>query len=185
MLAYIQGKIIEKGGDYLIIENLGLGYRVFCQERVHRQAEIESEISLFLYQLLREDKNDLYGFLLRDELDFFELLLSVSGVGPKSALAIMDLDSMENIKTAIANGDNVYLSQVSGIGPKTAKKMILDLQDKLPQLDNVKHSLNEDLLGALVSLGYTKDDYKKIMKNINPNATLQEQIKDALKLLAQ
>ncbi len=184
MLAYIKGKVFALSDRYLIVQNAGLGYKIFVAQNTISDTKIGAEIELFIYQFIREDKNELYGFKTQDELDFFELLISVSGVGPKSALAILELDNLDNIKSAISAGDHRYLSQVSGIGVKTAKKLLLELQDKLPQMAQ-KHSQEfEDLFDALETLGYKKNDIKKVMQKLSREKTLEEQIKDALQLLS-
>ncbi len=183
MIAYLNGEVLSKGADSLIVKSGNLGYRVYCLKEFLNTINIKDGVELYISQIIREDKNDLYGFGTVDELDFFELLLSVPGLGPKSALSIMQMDNMENIKSAISNGNIEYLSQVPGVGIKSAKKLVLELQDKLPALDDVQ-SHKEDLNDVLLSLGYKQKEIKKIIKDIDPGQDLQDQIKEALKLLS-
>ncbi len=165
MIAYIKGVVIHIGGDFLIVENSGIGYKIFIPQQL--KVKIGERIELHLSNIIKEDRNDLYGFGTMDETRFFELLTSISGVGPKSALAIMSLDSIDQLKSAIADGNYNYLTQISGIGLKTAKKMILELQDKLSEFagesDNTDH---EDLIDALKVLGFKLKDIKEHIKNL-------------------
>ncbi len=185
MIAFIKGRVLAKSQDYLILEAGSLGYKVFCSQEIVSKVILDTDLSLFLTHVVKEDKSDLYGFETQDEMEFFELLLSVSGVGPKSAMAILNLDSLDNIKSAIASGDEGYLSQVSGIGNKTAKKLLLELQDKLPKMEAAQHGNYEELMGALESLGYKKSEIKPVLKELNSNEDLQSQIKEALRLLSK
>ncbi len=184
MLAYIKGEVIAISEKYLIILNAGLGYKIFVGDKTLLPIKLGQDLELFIHQFIREDKNELYGFATQDELDFFELLISVSGVGPRSALAILDLDSLENIKSAISSGDHKYLSQVSGIGAKTAKKLLLELQDKLHDAGMAHAQYSSELADALEALGYKKGEIRKTLQRIDKGKNLEDQLKEALQLLS-
>ncbi len=183
MLAYIKGDILQKNEDsVLVLTKSGVGYQVFCASTTLTRYSQGDAAEFYIYQYLKEDKNDLYGFELIDEKNFFEMLLSVSGLGPKSALQMFNLDNMNTLKSAISTANLDYLTQIPGIGQKTAKKILLELQDKLDDavIENQDGTQNNDLRDALLSLGYKTRDIHKAIAKIDKNADLQTQIKQAL-----
>ncbi len=184
MLAYIKGKCLSVFKDSAILEANGLGYKVFLKTDTLAKLSLDNTHALFLSHIVKEDKSDLYGFETQDEVDFFELLLSVSGVGPKSALAIMSLDSLENLKQAIFESNSAYLSQVSGVGKKTAQKLVLELQDKM-QYTSGESQLSAELTEVLQSMGYKLQEIRSAIKTIDKSKDLQAQIKDALQQLSK
>ena len=184
MLAYIKGKCIGVSHDYTVLVNNNLGYKIFLKSETLSNLNIDQEYSFFLSHIVKEDKSDLYGFETQDEVDFFELLLSVPGVGPKSALAIMSLDSLENLKQAVFESNINYLSQVSGIGKKTAKKLVLELQDKIQDI-NTGSQLTTELTEVLQSMGYKLKEIQEVIKNVDNNKDLSAQLKDALQQLSK
>ena len=147
-------------------------------------------ISLKTHLAVRETSLDLYGFLNADELEFFEMLISISGIGPKSGLAILSVTDVSTLKTAVSSGDSSYLTKVSGIGRKSAGKIIIELQDKLGTIDNKSDSdqMRDEMetLEALQALGYSIREAREAMKKISKTATnSSERIKEALKILSK
>ncbi len=163
MIAFINGTIKNKGAGYAIVLVKGLGYKVFVNEAVYSDLDIGQEVELYVYQKVREDALDLYGFSSLDQLELFELLLSISGVGPKSALGVLSVAKVEDIKETIAKGDSSLLIKVSGIGKKTAERVVLELREKVGVLSSMGtgsgqkpgFSASGDEIDALVALGYS------------------------------
>lgn len=189
MIAHIKGKILEKTNKYLVVETGGIGYLIFASTDTLASAKnIGEEISLSTYLAVRENAMDLYGFQTIDEKKFFELLIGVSGIGPKNALSILSLAPVETLKKAIATGDTSYMTKVSGIGKKTAEKIVVELRDKLAKeghQDDGTLAGAGDALMALMSLGYSQNESREALKEIDKNLTLNEKIKEALKILGK
>jgi Holliday junction DNA helicase RuvA len=192
MIAYLKGKIIAKTNTYFILEAGPVGYQVFAGENFLASLERNHEVSIFTHHRVREDASDLYGFANLEELELFELLLSVSGVGPKSALAVLSLASAQDIKEAIIRGDAGLLTKVSGIGKKTAERLVLELKNKV-----ARTSLGTELVGgglsgsgdeldALMSLGYAINEAREALNAVEPMITSSAgRVKAALKYLAR
>jgi len=170
MIAYLKGKIIAKGDRYIILEHDGIGYKVYITLTLWADFEIGQEAEFFIYHYIREDASDLYGFKTQEELDFFEKLISVSGVGPKSALGVMIVAEVKEIKAAIANNDPVILTKVSGIGRKTAERVVLELKEKVEFLagkdERASVKADAEVIDALVSLGYKLNEARDLVKRI-------------------
>lgn len=181
MLAYLNGKILIKGEDYIIIEVHNLGYKVFIVTGLKDKVSVGESLELYLYQVVREDANDLYGFKDPAELKFFEKLLSVSGIGPKSALGIIGVAPVEELLKAIASGNETVFTNVSGIGGKSAQRIILELRGKLDNISSEQTGLNEEI-EALVSLGYSSAQARDALRQVDSSITdTGERIKLALK----
>ncbi len=181
MLAFLRGTILAKTGDYLIVDVHDLGYRVFVTKSLLTESLAGQAIELFLYQHVREDASDLYGFKKQAELELFQLLISVSGVGPKSASAIIDLAPVEALQQAIAAGDDAMLTKVSGIGGKTAQRVILELRGKLAHIETSGPGRGEEI-EALISLGYSSQQAREALQKVDSAITDSgERIKQALK----
>ncbi len=191
MIAHIKGKIIDKSEKSLVIEANGLGYLVFSPtSTILNSPKVGEDISLWTYLAVRETALDLYGFETRDEKSFFELLIGVSGIGPKNALSILSLAPIEILKKAIGSGDTTYMTKVSGIGKKTAEKIVVELRDKLSALghNDADGSLrgDADVIEALQSLGYSQHEIRNALKEVSPETTgINEKIKEALKILGK
>ena len=191
MIAYISGKIVQKTDKSIIISASGIGYQVFVSTDVlARSPAIGETMELSTYLAVRENALDLFGFETIDEKNFFELLLSVSGIGPRSALSILSIAPMTTIKKAIGSGDTSYLTKVSGIGRKTAEKIVVELRDKLAALGHNDESGSlrgeSDVLEALQSLGYSLNDSRNAVKQIDSAVVgTNERIKEALKILGR
>lgn len=191
MIAHIEGTIIYTGDKFLVIDTSGVGYKVYVTPETLSHYAKESHANVWTYMAVRETALDLYGFVTHDEMAFFELLLEVSGIGPKSALSILSIASIESLKKAIATGDTSYLNKVSGIGKKTAEKIVIELRDKLKDYknqDNEHSTLRDesDIIEALKSLGYSHTDARDALKNVPSTIEgTNARIKEALKIIGR
>ena len=185
MIGSIRGKIILKTEKFLIVETNGVGYKINVSPDVLSKAKkLDSEIFLFIHTHVREDILDLYGFLNREELEFFEMLLNVSGIGPKGALSILGIASIETLRQAIGTGDTSYLTKISGIGRKTAEKIVIELRDKMGEAKTGSSLQGElDALEALKSLGYSQNEAREALKKVSPDTNTNTKIREALKIL--
>lgn len=187
MIAHITGKIIDIQERFLVVDVNGIGYKVFVSSDTISQISINQNVSLFTFLAVREDALDLYGFITDEERAFFELLLSVSGIGPKSALSILSVTAIDTLKKAIATGDTSYLNKVSGIGRKTAEKIVIELRDKLKAHINDTHTNlrgDHDAIDALKALGYSQNEAREALKDLSPDIVdISGKIKEALKRL--
>jgi len=189
MIGSIKGKLILKTEKYLIIETGGVGYKVnVSPDMLSKTKKTNDEMSLWIHTHVREDAFDLYGFLDHQELEFFEMLINVSGIGPKGALVILGVATIDTLKRAISTGDISYLTKISGIGKKTAEKIVIELRDKVAgKLKDEKGgtSLQEELdsLEALKSLGYSQNEAREALKKVSPGANTNTKIREALKIL--
>lgn len=172
----------------MIIDVSGIGYRVYPLSDAAKNMEIGKEVSLHTHLSVRETALDIYGFFQYKELEFFEMLLSVSGIGPRSALAILSLAPTETLQQAIVEDDSSYLTKVSGIGRKNAQKIVLELKDKISALaekSGVLLSGDVDTLEALKALGYSSKEARDGLKRIPPKITDPgDRLKEALKKLS-
>ena len=176
----------------MILDVNGVGYALYVSpdtfKKISRQAE-NQEIIFWTHLHVREDALQLYGFLEKAEVEFFEMLIAISGVGPKSAVGILGVAPLDTLKRAIASGDISYLTKVSGIGRKTAEKIVLELRDKLGGAAGVGSGDagikgEEDALDALQTLGYSLREARDVLKEVSPETEGAEaRIKAALKLL--
>ena len=190
MIAHIKGKIIEKNTKFLVIEANSVGYMIYVStSTLSVSPAVGSEFSLWTYLAVRENALDLYGFETLDEKNFFELLISVSGIGPKNALSILSIAPMETLKKAIATGDMSYMTKVSGIGKKTAEKIVVELRDKLASLGHKDEdgtlAGEADVMMALMSLGYSQNESRNAVKEIDQSLSTNDKIKQALKILGR
>src|SRR3989338_5141450 len=160
MIGSIRGKIILKRDKWLIVESAGVGYKVNVAPDTLQRTKIDGkEAFFFIHTHVREDALDLYGFADLSELEFFEMLIGVSGIGPKGALAILGITSVETLRKAISAGDISYLTKISGIGNKTAEKIVIELRDKMgTELQGASLQGELDSLEALKSLGYSQNE---------------------------
>lgn len=190
MLYSVSGKLAFKGENFLVVEAGGIGFKVFASERTIRRAGARgNEVKLFTHFHVREDAMELYGFLSEEELSFFELLISVSGVGPKSALSIIDVASLEELSAAIHEGRPDLLTKASGIGRKTAERIIVELRNKVqssrPGAVVEKMDTDVDLVEALSSLGYRREEAREALTKIPAEvAGVEARLKEALRILS-
>ena len=189
MISRIRGTIIHKTEKSVIIDVSGIGYKISAGSDTLAKIKNKEQVSLWTHQHVREDALDLYGFLDRDELEFFEMLIDISGIGPKSALSIIGVAPIETLKKAIASGDTSYMTKVSGVGKKTAEKIILELRDKLSALGHKalhgELSGELDVIEALKSLGYSQNEAREAIKKIPSSITdASARVKESLKILS-
>lgn len=168
MISYIKGSLIYKKEKFLIIENNGVGYKVFVSEVIFENILIGERIELVIYEKTTEQGRFFYGLKNFEELDFFESLLGVSGIGPKTALAILSSGDVNNIKRSIFNNDDSLISSASGVGKKTAQRVVMELKDKIDFIDQSNEDGNisnvgSDEVEALVGLGYTINDARNAL----------------------
>ena len=188
MIGTISGTIRHKEANTLIVDVGGVGYKVAVSTDTSLLAEKGSTVFLWTYLAVRENALDLFGFIDKDTLGVFELLIGISGIGPKTALGILNVASPAILRKAVANDDTSYLTKVSGIGKKNAEKIVLELRDKLTTTsDDKSENLRDegDVMEALVSLGYNERDIRDVLKKIPKELkTASEQVKYALKQLS-
>lgn len=200
MYAYIKGYLEEIEDDYVVIDNNGIGYRIFTPaSTLHGLSSIGMEVKLFTYVSVREDAFLLYGFLDRQDREVFKQLLSVSGIGPKGALAVLSVLTTDELRFAILAGDDKTICKVPGIGKKMAQKMIIELRDKLDLADVLTTSASSDAhensmsvesrndaIEALVALGYNATESMRAVSSVENASDLdvEEVIRQALKHLA-
>ncbi len=167
MFASLRGKIIEKKLQSVIIEVAGIGYEVFLLPEAKAKIKEGKEVFLYIYHYMREDAEDLYGFLEKEQLEFFSLLNEVAGIGPKTALGILGVATIDILKEAITNEDESVLTKVSGIGKKTAGRIVLELKNKISVPADFGRAFGgkeKEALEALMSLGYSLQDAREILK---------------------
>jgi Holliday junction DNA helicase RuvA len=191
-IANLSGKVIHKRPGYLVVETGGIGYRVFASQAICAEYEPGQSASLHIHQQVREDSVSLYGFRSAEDLDLFELLLSISGIGPKSALGILAVSTAEELRETIARGDPALLTKVSGIGRKTAERVILELRGKVGQIAGGADypegaaAISGDEIDALMALGYTLAQAREALHRVEPALKDSgERIKQALKRLGK
>lgn len=186
MIGHLEGKIIFKGERYVILSAGGVGYKVFVSAGTNKNLEPSKEAKLWTHLHVREDAMELYGFLHQAELEFFEMLISISGIGPKSALGVLAMAPVDTLKRAISSGDTSYLTKVSGIGRKTAEKIVLELKDKMgfgkAMFAGEEMKDDADILDALVSMGYSQKDARERIQQISQSIKGRDKrLKEALK----
>lgn len=191
MIARLEGIIVHIADKFLIIDVSGVGYKLYITVETLASSSLGDHASFWVHTAVRENSIDLYGFKNTNEMSFFELLLDVSGIGPRSALSILSIAPIDTLKRAIATGDTGYLNKVSGIGKKTAEKIIIELRDKLQDYksdDDTPGLLRDesDIVEALKSLGYSQNEAREALKKV-PSTTLgtNARIKEALQVLGK
>jgi len=170
-----------------VVDVGGVGYKVGTLDRIASSLKSGDEVDLFIYTQVAESVLALYGFVTEEELEFFEVLISISGIGPKSALDILNKAKIEDLKQAAKTGSHEILNKMSGIGPKKAEKIVLGLKDKIGSLDSGSEEWNDDFseaLEALVALGYSAGQVREALSRCESTDT-GEKVKEALRLLGR
>ena len=203
MFAYIKGSLEVKTNGYIVIDVNGIGYKIFMSETaINKLGAIGEIIKIHTYVRVREDDISIYGFNTNEELRMFELLLSVSGIGAKSALVILSNVSVSSFALAIINNDINLLRKLPGIGPKTAQRVILELKDKLKKENEIVANENTDIsdtintaimddekiaeaTAALKELGYTGKEIEKALEKVDANLSVEDIIRKGLLNLAR
>jgi len=191
MIALIKGKVVANNGALLVVlTNGGVGYKIAVNPARAESWPVGSETEILTHLIVREDTQDLYGFANESERRLFLYFLSVSGVGPKTALHLLSLGTVEEITDAIARNDAVYLTKVSGIGRKTAEKIVVELKDKISGVGHFASGIDShgnilgDVVDGLVTLGYTQAQAREAVKNIDPKGKTSERLlREALQLI--
>lgn len=195
MYEYIKGTYAGMNKDYIVVENNGIGYKIYTSGSTLAQIpKVDEEIKLYLQQIVREDFIGLYGFLTIEELSMFKLLLTINGVGAKAALSLLSISNVNNLKYAILSSDEKTITRAPGIGKKMAQRIILELKDKIKPDELVAVAGEEILeeenkenileaLEALIALGYTEKEAQKVLESVNKNDSLENIIKNSLRLL--
>lgn len=195
MLSFIKGTIEYIYQDCFVIENEGLGYKIYTSLEVLGKLVLRENVKVFTYMSVREDDISLFGFLRQDELEVFKLLISVNGIGPKGALAILSVLSVDDLRMAVLSEDFKAIAKANGVGPKTAQRVVIELKDKfkledvLPSLVDssdvafVSSDASKEAILALTSLGYSNMEATKAVKSVGDISSLsvEEIIKLALK----
>ena len=184
MYGYIRGNVVEIDSSYIIIDNNGIGYLIYVANPYSYQ--LNKEYTIFIYTCVREEEYSLYGFKDREQKELFLKLINVKGLGPKMALPIIATGTIDGIADAIENENLNYLKKFPKIGDKVAKQMILDLKGKLSAINTgifAKEDYSTELMEVLIGLGYKQADVKKVITKVNADSSLEEQVKEALKLM--
>ena len=181
MINYLKGKIIEKEDKYLILENQGIGFKIFCSPENLKGLNIGIVTQVYTFLCLKENTIELYGFLSKKELELFETLNEISGIGPKTSLDLSSFGSLEELKKKMEE-ENFYL-EVKGIGKKKMQKILLELTGKIREISK-KEDVIDEALDALVSFGFSKTRAKQALLSLSEEVkTSEERIVEALKIL--
>ncbi len=192
MIGHIRGVVTEKSGNTVIVDVGGVGYEIMVPLPDYEASVLNEERKFYTYHAVRENSEELYGFSSLTAKKIFELLISVQGVGPKAGIAIMSLAEAEEVRNAIANGDTAFISKASGVGKKSAERVIVDLRDKvgIPSkygATEVKYGKAvssaepDEALDALIALGFPLKEATAALENIDSSLPVEERIKLALK----
>lgn len=190
MIAHIRGKITEKFGNSLIIDVAGVGYEITVPTPDFDAVMLDEEKKFFTYHSIRENAEELYGFSSLMAKKLFELLISVQGVGPKAGIAILSLAEPEEVRNAIANADTAFISKASGVGKKSAERVVVDLRDKVGIPSHygataMKYTTaadaNDEALDALMALGFSLKEASLALEKVDKSLPTEERIKLALK----
>ena len=199
MFAYIKGSLEEKGNNYVVVDVLGIGYKIFMSESaISKLCDLGEIVKIHTHYYVREDNISLYGFITKEELKMFELLLSVSGIGAKSAISMLSNITPSKFAIAVISNDINALKKIPGVGPKSAQRIILELKDKLKPEQAIEEEAPEvkveiqktenasEAMEALQILGYNRREIEKVFEKIaNLDVSVEELIKKALSLLAR
>lgn len=188
MISHLRGTILYKDERSVVLEVGGVGYKVWVPANSIDKLREREEATFWTHLAIREDAHTLYGFPTHDELNFFELLITVSGIGPKTALGILNVATVENIRRAVSTGDTSHLTKVSGVGKKVAEKIVLELKGKFDAEAAEGISLRDevDALEALKAIGFGHKEAREALKDVDPSITnTGDRVKQALKILGK
>lgn len=188
MIAHVSGVVAEKFGNSVIVDVHDIGYEVQVATGDFDRALLNEPVKFYTYHHIREQSQDLYGFSSLAAKKLFELLITVQGVGPKAALAILSLGESEMVRNAIANGDSAFVAKASGVGKKIAERVVVDLSDKVglaiamtPSAVATATPANDEALEALMALGYTLNDAVTALESVPKDAPTAERVRLALR----
>lgn len=191
MYYYIKGTLVQKSDNYIVVDANGVGYMIYTSlNSMQNTGEIGKKITIYTYLHVREDVMDLFGFTTIEEKNMFMHLISVSGVGPKAALSILSVTTPAKFALAVITNDVKTITKASGVGPKMAQRVILELKDKIKtdeleidledESDDILSDNRSEAISALVVLGYSSNDAQKAVKGIDGTLSVEEIIKKAL-----
>jgi len=197
MYEYIKGIFVGINKDYIVVDNNGMGYKIYTSgSTMAKMPKTNENVLLYIKQIVREDFIGLYGFLTKDEIEMFSLVISINGVGTKAGLSLLSICSVSNLKYAIVSGDEKTLERAPGIGKKIAQRIILELREKIHIEQSAVNILSQnsdvnlvedrkliEVLGALISLGYSEKEGSKALNAVSREQSLENIIKDCLKYL--
>ena len=189
MIAHIQGSIVEKFLNSVIVDVHGVGYELTVTSMDFENINLGDEIKFYTYHSIRENSEELFGFSSLAAKKLFELLISVQGIGPKAGIAILSLASPEEVRNAIANADAAFISKASGVGKKSAERVIVDLKDKVgipshygaTTVVTKQQNQPDEALDALIALGFPLKEATAILEKVDSDLPVEERIKLALK----
>ena len=182
MYSYFKGSIKEIEGDHIVIEVNNIGYKIFVSNPY--SYNLDESTKVYLYNHIREDEYSLYGFKSVEERDIFLRLINVKGMGPKTALGLLATGSVNGLIDAINKENILYLKKFPKVGEKLARQIVLDSKGKMESKDKLYDNDEvEELISVLENLGYSKNDIKRILPNVDKSNTLEVQVKEALKLM--
>jgi holliday junction DNA helicase RuvA len=187
MIAHVYGEVVEKLRMSVIVDVNGVGYEVQTSVTEYDGLMVGSKVKLYTYHHVREQAQELYGFSTLSAKRLFELLITVQGVGPKAALAVMSISDSETVRSAIASGDSAFVARASGVGKKTAERVIVDLSEKVGHATVVTAQTSygtvvpDEAMEALMALGYSLSDSAKVLEGIDTNISTEQRIRLALK----
>ena len=190
MISQIRGNVLEHEGPLTVVDCGGVGYGVMVLAAEQARLKLGEVSKLYIYEHIKEEAHDLYGFLTKSRKELFEKLLSVNGVGPKAAMAITNLDNEGRVRLAISNGDTKFISSASGVGKKVAERVVVDLKNKLGLVpgDEATAFLQEGSVGdgdealqALIGLGFDRGDAVAVLRSIDPSLAVEDRVRQALK----
>lgn len=192
MISSLEGKITLRAEKHIILEANGIGYKVWCSEKtLSKIPQTGGSVKLFTYLSVKENGWDLFGFLTHDELEMLELLITISGIGPKTAAGILSGASVEDLQEAIVLGDETILSRVSGIGTKVAQKIVIELKSKVKKLakgsgDKFRVADDIEIIDALVAMGYKVYEAREALKQVPETVKgMESRVREALKRLGK
>ena len=190
MIAHVFGKVAEKFNGSLVVDVHGVGYEVSVATNDFDAVILDQEVKFYTYHHVREQSEELFGFSSLAAKKLFEMLITVQGVGPKAALAILSLGDAEQVRNAIANADSSFVQKATGVGKKTAERVVVDLSDKVGLPTHYSRTeaplqtelnTSDEALEALMALGYTLADATKALENVDVNLPTSQRVTEALK----
>lgn len=195
MIYSVRGNLLLMDAGYAVVECGGVGYRVQTSVNTQKQLKLNTETMLYTYMNVREDAMELFGFATKSELSTFKMLIGITGVGPKVALAILSELTSEQIAMCVSSSDSKTLTRASGVGPKLAQRIVLELKDKIKGVDTGSFVVSKDsviadtgnvpkAVAALAVLGYSAADVTPVLSKLDPNLSVEEMIAATLKQMA-
>ena len=190
MIAHVFGTVAEKFNDSIVVDTGGVGYEIYVAASDFERFSVGGEVKIYTYHHVREQAEELFGFSSLAAKKLFQLLITVQGVGPKAALAILSLGEAEIVRNAIANADHAFIQKAAGVGKKTAERVVVDLSDKVgvpvaydrvDSLPQTSSNTADEALEALVALGYTLADATRALEGVDPALPTAERVTRALR----